>query len=168
MSELRVFHYFGTDSGLIRQTNALAESLHTWIAANESKFRKGKRSAHTQRTKHSHPFERLQSASLVVETRKDKCLVKRVRRNLSRELFCVVAATRPRVRIAEIASIPTIPKRRQNLDGFLDSALAQAGAAQTLRLVAKVGRQLFAMRSGLIVALRQSEPVGHEVLKFGR
>ena len=50
---------------------------------------------------------------------------------------CLIAATCPRVCITEIASIPTIPEGRQNLEGFLDSALAQPGAAQTLWLAGK-------------------------------
>ena len=50
-------------------------------------------------------------------------------------VFGLIAATRPRIRVAQIAAIPSIVKRRKNPQGFFDSALPQSNPPETFRFI---------------------------------
>jgi len=113
---------------LLRQADLLAKRFHPRIAADQVQFWKCQSPSDPNGAQLSHSIQSVKCPILVAQTGIDQNLLERTGRN-GRELLCFRAASGAPVCIAEI---PRIGRGGEDLNRFLDSALANANAGEAL------------------------------------
>src|SRR5262245_59317383 len=90
---------------LFRQADFLPKSLHSRIAANQSKFGECQRPADSERSSHGSTIQSFQRAVLVAQAGEDHGVVELVRRKTGREFLRLFQAAGARISITKSAPI---------------------------------------------------------------
>jgi hypothetical protein len=153
----------GAAKALFRQANLLAKSLQPQIAAKQGKFRICESPSYPDRPQHGHAIQSFERAVLVAQTGKDQSLLERAIIGRCQFLGFLAVAS-PTQGVAEIGPIETHGACAKELDGLIDSPLAQPDPAQTPDAV----RRLLAMSGRLVVSPCRNHYVSQKAMDLWR